>query len=49
MSAGAKSLPPRRKDTGVHFGNLLDYDMKNIDVMDGALEASPRLKITRVG
>jgi len=45
----AKSLPPRRKDTGVHFGNLLDYDMKNIDVMDGALEASPRLKITRVG
>lgn len=45
----AKSLPPRRKDTGVHFGNLLDYDMKNVDVMDGALEASPRLRITRVG
>jgi len=45
----AKSLPPRRKSTGVHLGNLLEYDMKNIDVMDGAFEASPRLKITHIG
>lgn len=45
----AKSLPPRRKETGVHFGTLLDYDMENLDVMDGAFEASPRLKVTRIG
>ncbi len=45
----AKSLPPRRKNTGVHFGELLDYDLKNLDVMDGAFEASPKLKIRKVG
>ena len=45
----AKSLPPRRKDTGVQFGVLLDYDMKNLDVMDGAFEASPKLKVSRIG
>lgn len=45
----AKSLPPRRRNTGVHFGELLDYDVKNLDVMDGAFEASPKLKVTRVG
>jgi len=44
----AKSLPPRRKHTGVHLGELLDYDMENLDVMDGAFEASPRLKVTRI-
>jgi len=45
----AKSLPPRRKNTGPHFGELLDYDMKNLDIMDGAFEASPKLRVTRVG
>ena len=44
----AKSLPPRRKDTGVQAGVLFDYDMKNLDVMDGAFEASPKLKVTRI-
>lgn len=44
----AKSLPPRRKNTGVHLGELLDYDMKNLDVMDGAFEASPKLRVTRI-
>jgi anaerobic selenocysteine-containing dehydrogenase len=46
----AKSLPPRRGgDTGVHFGALLDYGMKNLDVMDGAMENSPKLRVSRVG
>lgn len=45
----AKSLPPRRGGTGVHFGTLLEYEMKNLDVMDGAMEASPKLKVSRVG
>jgi len=46
----AKSLPPRRGgDTGVHFGALLDYEMKNLDVMDGAMENSPKLRVSRVG
>ncbi|MFO1376087.1 MAG: molybdopterin-dependent oxidoreductase [Steroidobacteraceae bacterium] len=45
----AKSLPPRRKDTGVQAGVLFDYEMKNLDVMDGAFEASPKLKVTRIG
>jgi len=44
----AKCLPPRRGGTGVHYGTLLDYDMKNLDVMDGAFEASPKLKVSRV-
>ena len=45
----AKSLPPfRRKDTGVHYGALLEYEMKNVDVMDGALEVSPKLKVSRI-
>ncbi|MDA8093515.1 MAG: molybdopterin-dependent oxidoreductase [Betaproteobacteria bacterium] len=45
----AKSLPPRPKgtDTGVHFGELLDYDMKNLDVMDGAFEASPKVRVSK--
>ena len=45
----AKSLPPRRKGTGAFYGTLLEYDMKNIDVMDGAMEASPKLKVSRLG
>ncbi|MFO1378300.1 MAG: molybdopterin-dependent oxidoreductase [Steroidobacteraceae bacterium] len=44
----AKSLPPRARRTGVHFSALFDYDMKNLDVMSGAMEASPRLKVTRL-
>lgn len=43
----AKSLPPRRKTMGPHFGELLDYDLKNLDIMDGAFEASPKLRVTR--
>ena len=45
----AKSLPPRRKDTGVHYGTLIDYDIKNLDIMDGSFEASPKLKVSRIG
>lgn len=47
----AKSLPPRRKgtDTGVHVGTLLDYELKNLDLMDGALEASPKVRVSRIG
>jgi molybdopterin-containing oxidoreductase family molybdopterin binding subunit len=44
----AKSLPPRRKSQGVHYGKLLDYELKNMDVMDGAIETSPKLKLTRL-
>ena len=44
----AKSLPRRRKGQGVQFGVLLDYELKNMDVMDGAIETSPKLKITRL-
>jgi anaerobic selenocysteine-containing dehydrogenase len=46
----AKSLPPRRKGgTGVQYGVLLDYEMKNMDVMDGAMESSPKLKVSVIG
>ena len=45
----AKSLPPRsRNSTGVHYGALLDYEMKNLDVMDGAMENSPKLRVSRI-
>lgn len=44
----AKCLPSRRGGTGVHYGTLLDYEMKNLDVMAGAFEASPKLKISRI-
>ena len=45
----AKALPPRSRDaTGVHFGALLDYEMKNLDVMDGAMENSPKLRVSRI-
>lgn len=44
----AKSLPPRTKETGVHFGTLLDYEIKNVDMLNGALEASPKLKVRRI-
>ena len=47
--AWARSLPPRATRTGVHFSALLDYDMKNLDVMSGAMEASPRLRVSRIG
>ena len=45
----AKSLPPRHARTGVHSGTLLDYDMANLDVMSGAAEASPKLKVSVLG
>lgn len=44
----AKCLTPRRGGTGVHYGTLLAYDMKNQDVMSGAMEASPKLKVSLV-
>ena len=43
----AKSVPGRDRNTGVHFGTLLDYDMKNLDPMNGAMEASPKLRVIR--
>jgi len=43
----AKSLPNR--NTGVHYGTLLSYDRKNIDHMNGAFEASPKLRVSRIG
>lgn len=51
-SAGswAKTLPPRpsKASIGTHAGSLLDYDMKNIDIMGGSLDASPKLKVSRL-
>jgi len=51
-SAGswAKILPPRpsREKIGTHAGTMLDYEMKNLDVMAGALDASPKLKVSRI-
>jgi len=45
----AKSLPPRRQGgTGANYGELLEYEMKNVDVMDGAFEASLKLRVTRI-
>ena len=45
----AKSLPPRARAPGVHFSAIIDYEMKNLDVMSGALEASPKLRVSRAG
>jgi hypothetical protein len=51
-SAGGwgKMLPPRPSavKTGAHPGTLFDYELKNLDVMSGAFDASPKLKVTRV-
>lgn len=44
----AKSVPPRRKNTGVQAGALFEYDMENLDVMGGSFEASPKLRVTRL-
>ena len=44
----AKALPPRRESTGAHFGTLLEYERANLDTMDGALEASPKLRVSRI-
>lgn len=46
----AKSLPPRNRSggTGVHFGTLIDYDIKNMDTLNGAVEASPKVKVSRI-
>jgi len=52
-SAGGwgKMLPPRPKPsrTGAHPGTLFDYEMQNLDIMSGAFDASPKLKVSRVG
>lgn len=50
-SAGswAKILPPRSTKMGTHPGTLFDYDMKNLDVMAGSMDASPKLKVSRIG
>ena len=51
-SAGgwAKILPPRpdKRKIGAHPGTLFDYEMKNLDVMSGAFDASPKLKVTAI-
>jgi hypothetical protein len=44
----AKILPPRSPKTGTHAGTLFDYDMKNLDIMAGTFDASPKLKVSRV-
>ena len=43
----AKSLPPNHGGTGVHYGTLLEYEVENLDLMDGAMEASPKLRVSR--
>ena len=49
-SAGGwgKMLPPRpsKAKTGPHPGTLFDYELKNLDVMSGAFDASPKLKVS---
>ena len=44
----AKSVPGKDRNTGVHFGTLLDYSMQNLDPMNGAMEASPKLRVSRI-
>ena len=49
-SAGswAKILGPRNAGTGTHPGTLMDYDMKNLDIMAGTFDSSPKLKVSRI-
>jgi len=51
-SAGnwARILPPRpsKASIGTHPGSLMEYDLKNIDIMGGSLDASPKLSVSRL-
>lgn len=50
-SAGnwARILPPRSRSTaGTHAGSLLEYGIESIDIMGGSLDASPKLRVSRV-
>ncbi|MFO1378051.1 MAG: molybdopterin-dependent oxidoreductase [Steroidobacteraceae bacterium] len=42
----ARSQPHAKN--GVHYGTLIEYEMSNIDNMNGALGASPKLRISRI-